>query len=144
MKVVEPAFHQFLLLPIEIRTEIWKLALTHARIVSVKYCTDEKKGPTFSLTRQSLDWPTPPLFYVNHESRSLSLALEIYACHFTLPTSRGCIFLDLSKDSLELDGEAMIHAPASEIQDLSKVAWNVAYQGRTYPIYRFFRKWFVG
>jgi hypothetical protein len=144
MKVVEPAFHQFLLLPIEIRTEIWKLALTHPRIVSIKYCTDEKKGPTFSLTRKSLDSPTPPLLYVNHESRSLSLVLEIYTRHFTLPTSRGAIFLDLSKDSLELDSEAMIHAPASEIQDLKKVVWNVTYQGRTYPVYRLFRKWFMG
>lgn len=143
-KAAEPTFHQFLLLPIEIRTEIWKLALTHPRTVSIKYCSDENKGPTFSLARKSLDSPTPPLLYVNHESRSLSLALKIYTRHFTLPTSRGSIFLDLSKDSLELESEAMIHAPGSEIQDLKRIVWNVTYQGRTYPVYRLFKKWFIG
>ena len=106
-----PQFHNFPLLPSELRLKIWSLALCTPRTVTIS-C---RKSPFHHRTPEiprivesfSTSAAVPALLHANRESRHEALAF--YSASFETPRSR--IFLSFAYDSVRMSDNILVNVP---------------------------------
>ncbi|KFY31581.1 hypothetical protein V493_00969 [Pseudogymnoascus sp. VKM F-4281 (FW-2241)] len=124
------SFHLFPTLPVEIRVKIWSLLLSIPRTVICTQIVFTHATPRVITKVFDTDTPSPPLLYVNRESRYEALA--IYAPYFATTSNPRPIYLSLSQDVVRFKDALLPYIPDDallEIQHMVTDTNDCAYFG---------------